>query len=76
MCPRRTMDQKRLNSSILLKVDQKKLDILNIIDLVNESGIVNKSRLFIFEKGNVKQNNDLDDLALCFVNCRSNPVLV
>ena len=47
---RMTMTQKRLNNCMLLHVHKEKVDNLNIIDIANEFGCANESRLSTFGK--------------------------
>ena len=47
---RTTMTQKRLNSCMLLHVHKEKIDNLNMIDIANEFGCANESRLSTFGK--------------------------
>ena len=47
---RTTMTQKRLNNCMLLHVHKEKVDNLNIIDIANEFGCANESRLSTFGK--------------------------
>ena len=45
-----TMTQKRLNNCMLLHVHKEKVDKLNVIDIANEFGCANESRLSTFGK--------------------------
>ena len=45
---RTTMTQKRLNNCMLLHVHKENVDNLNIIDIANEFGCANESRLSTF----------------------------
>ena len=47
---RTTVTQKRLNNCMLLHVHKEKVDNLNIIDIANEFGCANESRLSTFGK--------------------------
>ena len=47
---RTTVTQKRLNNCMLLHVHKEKVDNLNVIDIANEFGCANESRLSTFGK--------------------------